>query len=201
MSLVFSVKREKGYKNHPLYTVRMGMIQRCYHPSQPAYKDYGARGITVCQEWLQSPKAFIEWAIIAGWQPGLSLDRKENDKGYYPENCRFVPRRVNNNKRSNIWFTYNGKSQTLKNWCIELGLNYRSIHCRYKRDRTITPDRLFYNGYLAKNEYLIYYKGETKCISEWCKILGLNYCTIWGRYNRNPTQSVEKLFSPKRKAA
>lgn len=66
------------------------MIDRCHKSTHPRYADWGGRGITVCHEWREGPRPFIEWGVINGWQPGLEIDRIENDKGYSPENCRFV---------------------------------------------------------------------------------------------------------------
>ena len=66
------------------------MKDRCYNLKGKAYKDYGARGITVCREWLEDPLAFEAWALSSGYAEGLTLDRRDNDKGYYPSNCRWV---------------------------------------------------------------------------------------------------------------
>ena len=63
------------------------------------YADYGGRGIKICQEWLNDNRSFFEWAIKNGWKDGLYIDRKDNDKDYSPDNCRFVTRDVNNNNR------------------------------------------------------------------------------------------------------
>lgn len=66
------------------------MLSRCYRPNHHNFKYYGGRGIKVCQEWIDSPQSFIDWAFTNGWEPGLEIDRINNDKGYSPDNCRFV---------------------------------------------------------------------------------------------------------------
>lgn len=76
-------------KRSKLYRVWANMKDRCQNPRQPRYKDYGARGIFVCDEW-QIFSDFRLWAIKSGWSPALTIDRKNNDDGYYPENCRFT---------------------------------------------------------------------------------------------------------------
>lgn len=77
---------------HPLYSVWMSMKNRCRHQSNPQWKDYGGRGITVCDRWQVS---FDAWLADMGPRPeGYVLDRIDNDKGYYPENCRWIDRKT-----------------------------------------------------------------------------------------------------------
>lgn len=127
----FNCADQKDYvcKKRRLYSVFSNMKKRCYDTNCFAYKDYGARGITICDEWLKSTSSFVHWALLNGYKNGLQIDRINNDDGYSPTNCRFVTRFVNaNNKRNNLRIEYNGKTQTLKQWCRELGLPYRLTH-------------------------------------------------------------------------
>jgi len=66
------------------------MKQRCYNRKHDHYPTYGGRGIRVCDEWLASFDAFQQWATQNGYRPGLQLDRIDNERGYTPDNCRFV---------------------------------------------------------------------------------------------------------------
>ena len=84
---------------------REGMMERCTNPNCVGYKRYGARGITVCQEWIDSPQAFVDWALADGFSPELQIDRIDNDKGYSPDNCRWVTARENIRNRSNSVIT------------------------------------------------------------------------------------------------
>ena len=93
-----------GCTKHPLYSVWSGMRSRCNNPNCGHFHRYGGRGITICSEW-DSAQIFIEWAVKAGWKPGLQLDRTNNDGNYCPENCRFVTALVNSNNRSYHPFT------------------------------------------------------------------------------------------------
>lgn len=79
-----------GYHGTKLYKLWAGIVKRCETKSSSNYKDYGGRGITVCEEWRNNPKSFIEWAENNGYEQGLEIDRIDNDMGYSPDNCRFV---------------------------------------------------------------------------------------------------------------
>lgn len=93
-----------GLRDHPLVQVWRAMRLRCTSSKCKSFKNYGGRGISVCADWSSDPLAFHEWALTAGWQPGLELDRIDNDGNYEPSNCRFVTKRENNcNKRSGNW--------------------------------------------------------------------------------------------------
>lgn len=90
-----------GLRSHKLYNVHSKMMDRCYNPNAKDYKGYGGRGITVCDEW-HDLSSFVSWGVSNGWEPKLQIDRVDNDKGYYPDNCRFVTRIVNMNNRRTL---------------------------------------------------------------------------------------------------
>lgn len=107
------------------------MKDRCYKEYSKSFKDYGARGITICDEWLKSPKAFYKWAFENGYKEGLEIDRINNNKGYGPSNCRWATRLEQaNNKRNNLFIEYKNETKTLAQWCRLFNLPYRKTHKR-----------------------------------------------------------------------
>lgn len=126
-------KKTHGQTKTRLYKIWQGMKKRCLDPNSHAYKDYGGRGISVCQEWVDSFEAFFDWAIDSGYMEDLTIERKDNDGDYTPENCKWAGVfEQANNKRSNVYLTSDGKTQTLKQWADELGMNYSTMHSRLK---------------------------------------------------------------------
>lgn len=119
-----------GQTKTRLYRIYAGMKSRCYNPNEPAYKNYGGRGITICPEW-QMFEPFKKWAMLHGYDDNLSIDRIDNNKGYSPENCRWTDRKTqNNNQRSNRLISYKGKTQTMKQWSEEYDINYHTFISR-----------------------------------------------------------------------
>jgi hypothetical protein len=84
----------------PLHRVWNNMIVRCEWPRAKNWHRYGGRGISVCSEWRNSAKAFIDWALAHGYQRGLQIDRIDNDGHYEPTNCRFVTNKENQRNKS-----------------------------------------------------------------------------------------------------
>ena len=87
-----------GETKTPLYAVWRNMRQRCHDKNYPRYADWGGRGISICKEW-DDFVAFKEWSLSSGYQPGLELDRENNDGNYAPENCRYVTSKENSRNR------------------------------------------------------------------------------------------------------
>lgn len=79
-----------GLRSHPLYPIWGSMKQRCYNKLHKSYQYYGAKGISVCDEWRYNVKLFIEWCLANGWKKELQIDRIDNNKGYSPNNCQFL---------------------------------------------------------------------------------------------------------------
>lgn len=126
---------KKRFTTHGLsltteYLTWKAMKRRCLNPADNCYKDYGGRGITICDRWLNSFENFFE---DMGVKPSKShsIERKNNNLGYFKENCRWATKKEQmNNTRHNKLITYKGKTQNMKQWCKELNLNYRTVKGR-----------------------------------------------------------------------
>ena len=122
---------------------------RCYNKNYNRYKDYGGRGIRVCDEWKNDFKTFYDWAINNGYNDKLTLDRIDVNGNYEPENCRWITNlEQQHNKRNNKLLTYNG---------------------------------------------------ETKCIAEWAKFTGLTHTILTNRILKYKWNPEKALFTPSRK--
>lgn len=129
-------EKTHGMSKHPLYRAYRGMIDRCMNPNGTAYKNYGGRGIKICDEWLNDRTRFFEWALANGWSPDLSLDRIDVNGNYCPENCRWATAKTQmNNRRVNAYVTYKGKTQTIAQWAEEIGINRRTLRGRLHNER------------------------------------------------------------------
>lgn len=126
------------------YMIWQGMKKRCYYQNDVRYSDYGGRGITVCDEWRNSFTAFYEWSLANGYSDDLTIDRIDNDKGYYPENCRWSSKKEQaRNRRSNISIKIGNATKTLTEWCEIFDVDFTTVVARYKRGNCKTIDDLF----------------------------------------------------------
>jgi len=120
-----------GLSRHPLYLSWIGMRNRCYYKKHNRFSHYGGKGIKVCSEWKEDFQAFYDWAILNGWRKGLSIDRKENDKDYSPNNCKFstIPQQ-NRNRTSNVRLTIDGVTKILIEWAETGNIKYATLRRR-----------------------------------------------------------------------
>ena len=129
--------KKHGLSKHKLYYVRNTMINRCYNKKISKYKNYGARGISVCDEWLDKENGFINfynWAMNNGYQDGLTIERKNVDSNYCPENCCWISsEKQAKNKTTTVFLTYNGETKPLSDWARDTGISWSTLYYRYKK--------------------------------------------------------------------
>lgn len=107
------------------------MKSRCYNKNSDAYKNYGGRGVEICDEWLSNYEAFEEWAMQSGYKDGLSIDRINVNDGYSPENCRWVNNTCQaNNRRSNRVLSFNGETHNITEWAQILNISPKTLFTR-----------------------------------------------------------------------
>ena len=120
-----------------IYHIWNSMIGRCYRESYPNYKNYGAKGIVVCEAW-KTFEVFCEWAMSNGYEDHLTIDRIDPDGNYEPSNCRWATmKEQQNNKCNNHVITYNGQSKTVSQWAEELGIKTHTLFTRFKRNWSV----------------------------------------------------------------
>lgn len=118
-----------GYSGTSLHHRWKAILQRCTNPKAKAYKNYGARGITICEEWIDFNN-FLKWSLENGYSEELELDRIDNDKGYYPSNCRWCSVLVNNHNRR---ITAKIEGIPLRDFSTMYNLKYEHVHYIYYR--------------------------------------------------------------------
>lgn len=138
----YTVQRH-GLCNHPLNIMWQGMKERCFNPNAHNYKWYGAKGITVCDEWIEFAP-FYQWAVNNGWGEGLTIDRIDINKPYSPDNCRFVPiKQQFRNRSSNVSITVDGITKLQCEWEETLGLRRKIIaQWKYRHGLDYVVDRI-----------------------------------------------------------
>ena len=119
-------------KNFPkLFLVWQAMRNRCYNEKTDSFKNYGGRGILVCDEWRNSSTNFIKWAVLNGYREGLQLDRIDNDGNYEPSNCQWsTPKFNSSHRRNTVTLTISGETKTVIEWWRSLNqqIDLRTIY-------------------------------------------------------------------------
>lgn len=175
-------------KIHGLYHTRINaiwrnMIQRCTNPKNQKYYRYGGRGITVCEEWRKFEN-FYNWSIENGYDESLNakqctIDRKDNDGDYCPENCRWTTSSVQSGNRSdNVYLTFNGETHSSPEWEKIVGIPSKVISGRKRKGWTdekclTTPVRENYKKVICDN---IIYSSITECAKKY----NVSYTTMSG---------------------
>ena len=178
---------EKIIKLHHVYT---NMISRCYSPSNKNYKNYGGRGIYVCDEWKDDQFSFIEWAIFeGGYEIGLSNDRENNDGPYSPDNCRFTTAKVqNNNRRDNAYVKKSdGSIVPVRDFCQEMGITKEAYYQRRKNGLPIDMTRR------PLNKKIIDSTGKDWTLKEMSEYFQIPYRTLQDRWRLHPEYTFEEL--------
>ena len=124
----------KGGKKPRTFIIWNGMKARCLNPRSTGYPRYGARGISICDEWLDY-ETFNRWAVTHGYADGLELDRIDNDGPYCPSNCRWVThsRNQRNTSRTHM-ITISGKTKCASDWISELGISRSTFYQHLNND-------------------------------------------------------------------
>ena len=119
-----------GLRHTRIYNIWRSMRQRCNNPNNNRYRNYGGKGITVCEEW-NDPRVFAEWAYNNGYSDDLTIDRIDTSKGYTPENCRWTTYTTQeNNRTNNVFYECKGERHTLTEWARITNMNPGTLWAR-----------------------------------------------------------------------
>ncbi len=129
-----------GLIKHPLYRKWQDMKNRCYNPKVWSYKSYGARGITVCNQWIDDFTNYYNWCLDNGWKSGLQMERDDVNGNYCPENCRFITAVEQGfNKRNTFYVTIQNEKYSLAKLMYEnhISSKYGTVWGGLKKGKTI----------------------------------------------------------------
>lgn len=188
----FSVHRKHGLSKIPEHSTWRGMIGRCYNKNNPAYSEYGGRGITVDNRWL-GEDGFSNFLSDMGRRPSKkhSIDRKRNNKGYSKANCRWATKEEQSrNRRNNIYVRYNGKRTLLAEVAKSNNLSYRLVYKRHVQKGWTIKESLVPS--LNKSVNLTH-NGETLNLADWARRLNISDTILSKRLSRG--WSVQETLS------
>ena len=131
-------KTVNGMSKTRIYQIYRHLINRCYREKDISYKNYGNKGIIVCDEWKNDFMSFYNWSMANGYANDLTIDRIDVNGNYEPSNCRWVNMAVQQNNRSNNRILeYKGQKKTITEWAKYCGLSYRNLYYRLNNGYTI----------------------------------------------------------------
>lgn len=123
--------KNHGFSNTRLYTTWCGIKARCKNPKEKAYKYYGAKGIKICPEWEYNFLEFKNWAEHSGYKENLTIERKDVNKDYCPENCTWIAKEEQQTNKSNtLYYEFLGFNMRLKEWAKLFGIDYQTLYRR-----------------------------------------------------------------------
>lgn len=126
-------QKTHGQSESRLYKEWKNIKTRCYYECSKSFKDYGGRGIKMCDAWKDSFEAFAEWAYSNGYREWLTIERIDVNGGYSPENCKFITMKEQARNKRNVLLTVNGITKTKGEWCAEYNINLSTLSSRLNK--------------------------------------------------------------------
>ena len=123
----------KSFYNKSWYNSYRAMMSRCYREKDVSYRNYGGRGIRVCEEW-HNIENFEKWVAENPHSKGMTIDRIDSNGNYEPRNCRWASMKTqDNNRRNTVYIEHNGEVHTITEWAEIIGINRSTLNNRYYR--------------------------------------------------------------------
>lgn len=189
------MQKKHGLYKTRIYKIYKQMKQRCYNPKRDSYKNYGGRGIKICDEWNNDFLCFYNWSLSNGYSDSFSIDRIDVNGNYCPENCRWADRKTQaNNKRTSQNIYYNNKTYTIATFAEAIGIDKRTMWSRFHAAKN-DVSKLLSPIQVGKRRKLLTINGETKSLIEWCELYNKNKTTVLNRiklYGYSPFDAVTK---------
>lgn len=185
------MSKKHGMCYTPTWSSWRSMRKRCLDPNTNVYKNYGGRGINICDRW----SVFANFLQDMGERPeGTTLDRIDNNGNYCPENCRWATLTEQcRNRRNNAWVTLNGETLCVTEWAELLGVKVSTLKERIRRGHRTVEEA--FSSSVRCSVRMLEFNGETRSVAEWADLLGMKADTIHMRLHRG--WSTERALSVK----
>ncbi|MEH7084987.1 hypothetical protein V7139_19925 [Neobacillus drentensis] len=193
------IKRNKsfakyGVEHQRLLNIWDTMKARCYRPNSKDFKNYGARGIKICDEWKNDFFAFYEWARGNGYEDHLTIDRINVNGNYEPSNCQWATtKQQGNNTRINRHITIGGETKTIAEWSEVAGISPKALRYRieaeWREEELLVP--------VGVQKVYVTIGEETKCLSEWVRKYGVSISVAYSNYKKG--FQGEEIFHSRKK--
>jgi hypothetical protein len=184
-----------GKSNSPEYMAWRSCRERCNNPNIPGYRNYGGRGITICDRWLNS---FENFYADMGPRPSPkhSLDRIDNDGNYEPGNCRWATtKQQSRNRRNNIIVTYDGDDMCLRDFANLVGKNPNLLTKRVKKGAASIVEAA--SEPTRERFRFLTYNGVTRNVTEWARHIGITSDALLQRLHKLKWDLGKALSTPR----
>lgn len=184
-----------GMTNTSIYRIWTNMKVRCYDPNNKGFKDYGGRGITICPEWLNSFEIFYK--DVGNRPDGMSLDRIDNAGNYEPSNVQWATKEdQENNKRSNVYYEYDGKRLTVPQWGRLKGVKISNLYERINKLGWTFEEAITRPAWWRKDSKTYSYEERSLTLTQWSREKNISQAALYMRVNKLGWSFEKSITTP-----